>query len=221
MKIPARPLRLEPTGGDFHQAEIIVTDLFFACLMYDGTKVMTWIPCRSAGDDVSKKQSISEEALAAEYEAVYRYTLSLCGDDAAAQDITQETFLRAMKSATQFRGNSSLYTWLCAIAKNHWLNRCRIASREMSFDDSAFHETGGDVSLEEKVIEKDTAMQIHMILHNIQEPYKEVFSLRIFGQLSFQEIAHLFGKTESWARVTHHRARKMIHDKLRRSDLNG
>ena len=166
-----------------------------------------------------KAGAISEEALAAEYEAVYRYVLSLCRNDMTAQDITQETFLKAMRSAAQFQGNSSLYTWLCAIAKNHWLNLCKAGSREMQLTDLVHHEA--DSTLEEKLIEKDTAMQIHGILHNLQEPYKEVFSLRVFGQLSFQEIAHLFGKTESWARVTHHRARKMIHEKMRKGDLNG
>ena len=73
---------------------------------------------------------ISEEALAAEYEAVYCYVLSLCRNDTTAQDITQETFLKAMRSAAQFQGSSSLYTWLCAIAKNHWLNLCKAGSRE-------------------------------------------------------------------------------------------
>lgn len=185
---------------------------------------MTYIPFPKAGDDVRKEKkaaSISEEALAAEYEAVYRYVLLLCRNDTTAQDITQETFLKAMRSAVQFQGNSSLYTWLCAIAKNHWLNLCKAGSREMQLTDSAYHEAATGFTLEEKLIEKDTAMQIHGILHNLQEPYKEVFSLRVFGQLSFQEIAHLFGKTESWARVTHHRARKMISDKMRKGDLNG
>ena len=170
---------------------------------------------------MSKENRISEEALAAEYEAVYHYVLSLCRDDSVAQDVTQETFLRAMRSSTQFRGTSSLYTWLCAIAKNQWLNHCRSGNREVTLDDPTFHEADTGITLEEKVIEKDSAMQIHMILHNMQEPYKEVFSLRVFGQLSFQEIAHLFGKTESWARVTHHRARKMINEKMRKDDLDG
>ncbi len=71
-------------------------------------------------------------------------------------------------------------------------------------------------AVEQKVLEKETALQIHEVLHNLQEPYKEVFSLRVFGQLSFAEIAGLFSKTESWARVTFHRARKMITEKMRK-----
>ena len=71
------------------------------------------------------EQGISQEVLCAEYEAVYRYVLSLCRNDIEAQDITQETFLRAMKSYGKFEGNSSLYTWLCVIARNIWLNNCK------------------------------------------------------------------------------------------------
>ena len=78
-------------------------------------------------------------------------------------------------------------------------------------------EQNAQVSMEQNVFEKDTTMQIHRILHTLQEPYKEVFSLRMFGQLSFSEIASLFSKTESWARVTYHRARKIISEKMRKA----
>ena len=156
---------------------------------------------------------ISQELLCAEYEAVYRYVLSLCRSDSEAQDITQETFLKAMKAAERFQGNSSLYTWLCAIAKNLWLNRCRRAAREipavMDISDSA-------PSPEQCILDEDLSMQVHQILHALPEPYKEVFSLRLFGQLSFAQIARVFSKTESLARVTYHRARKMIMDAMRK-----
>lgn len=69
-------------------------------------------------------------------------------------------------------------------------------------------------SLEEKLSEKETAFRVHQILHWLEEPYKEVFSLRIFGELSFKQIAELFGKTESWARVTYHRAKIKIREEL-------
>lgn len=164
----------------------------------------------------SIRQEISEEILCAEYEAVYRYALSLCRNEIEAQDITQETFLKAVKSAEKFEGNSSLYTWLCAIAKNIWLNHCKRQGREIVPDDLTKVSKEEAVTIEQSVLEKDTAMQIHKILHNLHEPYKEVFSLRVFGQLSFAEIAVLFSKTESWARVTYHRARKLIGEKMRK-----
>ena len=162
------------------------------------------------------EQGISQEVLCAEYEAVYRYVLSLCRNDIEAQDITQETFLRAMKSYGKFEGNSSLYTWLCAIAKNIWLNNCKKYKHEVLPEDISDMQNQNQVPIEQNIFEKEAALHIHKVLHNMQEPYKEVFSLRVFGQLSFGEIAGLFSKTESWARVTYHRARKMIGEKLRK-----
>ena len=161
-------------------------------------------------------QEISEEVLCGEYEAVYHYVLSLCRNDIEAQDITQETFLKAMKSYGKFEGNSSLYTWLCAIAKNLWINNCKKYNREVLPEDMRGMQDDDQISIEQNILEKETALHIHKVLHNMQEPYKEVFSLRVFGQLSFGEIAGLFSKTESWARVTYHRTRKMIGEKLRK-----
>ena len=65
-----------------------------------------------------------------------------------------------------------------------------------------------------ETVDKEQAIKIHRILHELSEPYKEVFTLRVFGELRFGQIADVFGKTESWARVTYHRARMMIMDKM-------
>ena len=164
----------------------------------------------------NKNQRITDDILCAEYEAVYHYTLALCRDESLAQDITQETFLKAIKSSDKFNGDSSLYTWLCAIAKRLLINRYKKDGRELPADDFESTLPKDEKSPEELIIDKDTAMYIHRILHTMNEPYKEVFSLRVFGQLSFGDIAKLFAKTESWARVTYHRARKIINEKLRK-----
>ena len=164
-------------------------------------------------------EKISDKVLCAEYEAVYRYVLCLCRDETVAKDITQETFLKAMKGADSFGGDSSLYTWLCAIAKRTWLNTVKKQGREAfsEFPEDMCDE--GEMSPEEKIAEKDTAMYIHRIVHQLEEPYKEVFSLRVFGELSFSEIADLFSKTDSWARVTYHRAKKTITEKMRKDGI--
>ncbi len=159
---------------------------------------------------------ISEKALCAEYEAVYRYALTLCRDEADAQDVTQETFLKAMKARGSFAGESSLYTWLCAIAKNLWLNRCKKRGREAPLTWDAAPEAGG---VEQAVEDRDMSMAVHRALHKLDEPYKEVFSLRAFGELAFAEIGELFGKTEGWARVTYHRAKKTILETLRKDGM--
>ncbi|MBQ7296238.1 MAG: RNA polymerase sigma factor [Clostridia bacterium] len=169
----------------------------------------------------SKSQRITDEILSAEYDALYHYVLSLCRNEALAQDITQETFLQAIKSSDKFHGESSLYTWLCAIAKRRLINRYKKEKREIPSEDFSCISSEGKRSPEELISDKDTAMYIHKILHTMNEPYKEVFSLRVFGQLSFGNIAKLFVKTESWARVTYHRATKMIKEKLREEGYYG
>ena len=164
-----------------------------------------------------KHSEITQEVLCAEYEAVYRYVLSLSRSESLSQDITQETFLRAMKSTASFRGDCSLYTWLCTIAKNLWRTHCAKEGREVPADELE-ERPSPDTPCEEQVIQKDSALELHRLLHALPEPYKEVFSLRVFGQLSYREIAGLFEKTESWARVTYYRAKKMIQEQLPKED---
>ena len=159
------------------------------------------------------KNRITNEILCAEYSAVYHYVLSLCRNEAEASDITQEAFLKALSAKESFSGESSLYTWLCAIAKRLWLNHCKKQGREVR-DEDLFTDKISDDNTEESIIKKDTLLSIHKILHRMNEPYKEVFSLRVFGELSFADIATLFSKSESWARVTYYRARKMINEEL-------
>ena len=61
---------------------------------------------------------------------------------------------------------------------------------------------------------QDEHMRIHRLLHHLSEPYREVFTLRTLGQLSFQDIGELFGKSENWACVVYHRARTKIMEKM-------
>lgn len=174
---------------------------------------------KKAGEIVIKGKNnngITEDVLCAEYTAVFHYVLSLCKNESEAQDITQEAFLKALKASDKYAGESSLYTWLCAIAKNLWLNRCKKYKHEAMPDNENALKYDNSQLIEENLIDRDMSMHIHTILHSLDEPYKEVFSLRVFGQLPFADIARLFGKTDSWARVTYHRARKLIVDKLRK-----
>ena len=143
------------------------------------------------------------------FQDVYKYVLSLCRDPSLAEEVTQETFFKALKSMDSFRGQCKLYVWLCQIAKNTYFSLAA-KQKEVPFEDvSPVGETP-----EEALLRSDTAFTIHQILHTLEEPYKEVFSLRVFGQLSFRQIGDLFGKTESWARVTYHRARLKIKEEM-------
>lgn len=144
------------------------------------------------------------------FKDVYKYALSLSHDPHVAEEVTQETFFKALKSIDSFRGQCRLYVWLCQIAKNTYYTYAQKRQKEGSEQEVS----SGD-SMEEKLLTKETAFEIHKLLHNLPEPYKEVFSLRVFGELSFSQIGELFGKTESWARVTYHRARLKIKEEMR------
>ena len=143
------------------------------------------------------------------FQDVYKYALSLCRDVHLAEEITQETFFKALKSIDSFKGQCRLYVWLCQIAKNTYFSYAGKNARE-----GEEQEVSVGSSLEEQLLEKEEAFAIHRILHRLPEPYKEVFSLRVFGQLSFKQLGELFGKTESWARVTYHRARMKIKEEM-------
>lgn len=138
---------------------------------------------------------------------VYRYVLSLCRNEDIAEEVTQQAFFKALQAIGGFRGECRLYVWLCQIAKNEyytWLRKNRGGEPTEDRVEDAEH----------KLLRTETAFTVHKALHALPEPYKEVFSLRLFGELPFAQIGQLFGKTESWARVTYHRARLKLKEEL-------
>ena len=137
---------------------------------------------------------------------VFKFCLSLCRNHAIADDITSETFLKAIKTGHKFNGKSSLKVWLCQIAKNTYYDYLRKHSKIADFS-ADVADMPDESSFELKLLDKAEALKIHKLLHQLDEPYKEVFSLRIFSELSFAEIGEIFEKTESWARVTFHRGK--------------
>ena len=149
-----------------------------------------------------------EEVYAKEFPVVYKYLLVLCGNQALAEELTQETFFRAIQNSGTFRGTCKLSVWLCQIGKNLYISQLRKERhRKPVFPDEAEQQQATQPGPEEALLRRDTAMNLHRLLHALPEPYKEVFSLRTLGELSFAQIGELFGKSESWARVTYHRAK--------------
>ena len=144
---------------------------------------------------------------------VYRFLLKMSGNIDVAEELTADTFYRAVKTIDSYRRNCKMSVWLCQIAKNLYIDYLRKTERknvpigESDFTDSA------DIVL--KFEDKEQTLSIHRILHTLDEPYKEIFSLRIFSELSFKEIGSLFGKSDGWARVIFFRAKEMIISKMR------
>jgi len=148
-----------------------------------------------------------EEVYAREFPGLYKYLLALCGNPAQAEELTQETFYRAIQKSGTFRGTCKLSVWLCQIGKNLYLSQLRREKRLRPASPVEPEQQAACPGPEEALLRRDTAMLLHRRLHALPEPYREVFSLRVFGELSFAQIGELFGRSESWARVTYYRAK--------------
>ena len=156
-----------------------------------------------------------EEIYTTYFSDVFRYIRKLSGDDHIAEEVTAETFFKAMRTIHSFRGDCDIRVWLCQIAKNSYLSYLKKSSRFTQLESiDTLPADSFARSMEEQLILHDEATQIKEILRSIPEPYKEVFMWRFYAQLSFRQIGQLFGKTENWACVTYHRARAKIKEGL-------
>ena len=151
------------------------------------------------------------------YMKVYSYVMTLAKDQHAAQEITQEAFYKAITTEQTFRGESESYSWLCAIAKNIFIDDKRKSKRYQDEPDETLADI--DTDIEQDITDSETSFRIHMLLHDMEEPYKEVFERRVFGELSFSQIGAIFRKTESWARVTYHRARLKLRERMEKNEI--
>ncbi len=136
---------------------------------------------------------------------VYKYVLSLCRSESEAEELTQETFFKALQNIDRFQGQCKVYVWLCQIAKNSYFSSLKKRKRCVPQEEAPEQIAPGEP--EQDYLTGEIAFEAQQALHRLGEPYKEVLLLRIFGELPFSRIGQLFGKTESWARVTYHRGR--------------
>ena len=151
------------------------------------------------------------------YKDVFYYCTAITGNMDLAEEITQNTFYKAVISIHKFRGDCDIRAWLCRIAKNDYLNHLR---KEKHFDSGQNYEVLLNSIPDEKppadsrIEDTETAEEIRKHLDAMEEPYKEVFTLRVIQEMSYSQIAKLYGKTESWARVTYYRAKSKIAEQL-------
>ena len=142
----------------------------------------------------------------------------MCGNEQLAKDILQDTMLKAMISAESFKGNCSVRTWLCTIAKNLFYDHLKKAENN-NLSIESLSEPVSQVSIEACFADKETALHIHRLLHDLDEPYREVFTLRVFAELKFSDIGNVFGKSENWAGVTYFRAKQKLLQLLKKEGL--
>ncbi len=144
---------------------------------------------------------------------VYRYIRKLSGSDQVAEEITSDTFFKALRSVKSFRGQCDMRVWLCQIAKNSYFTYLKKSRRFVGDDALAAMPDAGPTAAEQ-LEQQDDLRRIQLALHDLPEQYKEVFMWRVYAELSFRQIGELFGKTENWACVTFHRAKTMLKHQL-------
>ena len=139
--------------------------------------------------------------------------MKLTRDGALAEELTQETFFRAYMNFSSLRSKESASVWLCQIAKNAYFAWYNEQKKLEPYENTELQSDAEDI--EEAFFRKELAEKALSCLYELEEPYKEVFMLSIFGGVSLREISALFGKSESWARVTFYRAKQKLAEKVR------
>ena len=145
---------------------------------------------------------------------VFRFLMKLCGDVSLAEELTQETFFRAYMNLSALRNEDKVAAWLCQIAKNTYFAWFNEQKRKQPISQPIPADSTPDIA--ELFEEKELAGRAFSVLHALEDPYKEVFMLSVFGGLSLKDISTMFGKSESWARVTYYRAKQKIMEGLGR-----
>ncbi|MBQ7775239.1 MAG: RNA polymerase sigma factor [Lachnospiraceae bacterium] len=149
------------------------------------------------------------------YQTVYGYLVTITGGNYdLAEDLTQETFYRAIKNSGSFRGDCKMSTWLCQIAKYSFYQYLEKKNhrKEVSMEDAT--EIVAGQQLEKEYISNEKKVEIYRKIQQMESPTKDVLMLRLSGELSFREIGEILGKTENWARVTFYRGKQMLGKEL-------
>lgn len=144
---------------------------------------------------------------------VYKYLFCLTQNKDISEELTQETFASAIKDIKKFRGECKLSVWLCQIAKHLWFKELKTSKKNISvpleeIKDNILYEK----SLEETICEKEEKLKLFKDMQKLDEKSREVMYLRMIGNLSYEEIGEVLGKTGNWARVTFYRAKQKIRE---------
>lgn len=157
-----------------------------------------------------------EEIYCKYYKSIYRYLVAITKEVNIAEEITQETFFKALKNIDKYNPNKKMLTWLCEIAKNTYFSEYKKNKKFQKLSESEIElEIDNEQNIVDKIIDNENNSEILKILHKLEEPYKEVFTLRVYGELSFKQIGEIFDKSENWARVTYYRSKLKIKESLK------
>ena len=145
------------------------------------------------------------------FETVNKYLFCLTHDNDISEELTQETFYKAVQKINTYKGKCKMSVWLCQIAKHLWYDQCRKNNKIINVEENLF-DVQAPESTENQVISNDEKISLYKKMQKLDEKTREVIYLRITGELSFKEIATILDKTENWARITFYRGKNKLKD---------
>ena len=143
------------------------------------------------------------------YSTLNKYLFSLTKSEDLAEELTQETFYKAVQKINTYKGKCKMSVWLCQIAKNLWYDQCRKNKKVINIEENLF-DVQAQESIESQVISNEEKISLYKKMQKLDEKTREVIYLRITGELSFKEIATILDKTENWARITFYRGKSKL-----------
>lgn len=143
------------------------------------------------------------------FETVNKYLFCLTHNNDISEELTQETFYKAVQKINTYKGKCKMSVWLCQIAKNLWHDQCRKNKKVINIEENLF-DVQAQESIESQVISNDEKISLYKKMQKLDEKTREVIYLRITGELSFKEIATILDKTENWARITFYRGKNKL-----------
>ena len=143
------------------------------------------------------------------FEIVNKYLFCLTRNNDISEELTQETFYRAVKKIDTYKGECKISVWLCQIAKNLWYDYCKKYKKMVNIEKELL-EIRSNNNIEEQIISNDEKMRLYRRMQKLDKKTREVIYLRITGELSFKEIGIILNKTENWARVTFYRGKNQL-----------
>lgn len=144
------------------------------------------------------------------FETVNKYLFCLTHNNDISEELTQETFYKAVKKIDTYKGECKISVWLCQIAKNLWYDEYRKNKKIVNTEENYLLNLQALDTLEEQVISNDEKISLYKKMQLLDDKTREVMYLRITGELSFKEIGIILNKTENWARVTFYRGKNQL-----------
>ena len=144
------------------------------------------------------------------FETVNKYLFCLTKNNDISEELTQETFYKAVKKIDTYKGECKMSVWLCQIAKNLWYDECRKNKKLKNISEEELLNIEEKSTIEENIVSEEEKIEIYKKMQKLDEKTREVMYLRISGELSFKEIGIILNKTENWARVTFYRGKNKL-----------